>query len=169
MSSSTEESSTSEIVIKDEQLKSVYEAMKKEFGDSYISMSSPIEEQQLSEMYYINPEDVEEFYGEMSMANVSGDTFIAVKAKPGRAQAVAEALEKRKQDIIDQFATYPVNFMDIKSQAARVITEGDYVFLVLLGEIEVEDGVEATLEMAEKEIERAAETIKSVFSTTSSK
>lgn len=161
--SSSEEGDKVEIIIKDAKLKEAFDAVRREFGEFYVSMPSVITEQQMQEMYYINPDDIEEFAGEMSIANVSGDTFVAVKAKPGKADAVAEALEKRRTDIIDQFKTYPVNFMDIKSEAAKVITEGDYVFLVLMGDINVPDGEEASLEMAQKEVERAENAIKSVF------
>lgn len=154
---------TVSINIKDEKLKAAYEALRGEFSEYWLSMSDVVTEQQLEEMYYINPEDIEEFVGEMSIANVSGDTLVMVKAKPGKAQTVAEALERRRKDIIDQFAQYPVNFMDIKSEAAKVITEGDYVFLVLMGYIDVADGEEATLDMAQAEVERAEKAILSAF------
>lgn len=149
--------------IQDEKLKAAYQAAMEEFGDRWLSMPGTIVPEQLSEIYYVDAEDIEEFAGEMSMANVSGDTFVAVKAKPGRADAVAQALDRRRQDIISQFETYPVNFMDVKSQAAKVITEGDYVFLVLIGDLNVPDGEEATLEMAQAEVERAENAIRSVF------
>lgn len=152
-----------ELIIKDEKLKAAFDAVRKEFGEFYVSMPAVITEQQMTEMYYVNKDDVEEFVGEMSIANVSGDTFVGVKAKPGKAQAVADALEKRKNDIIENFKTYPVNFMDVKSQAAKVITQGDYVFLILMGNLNVPDGQEATLEMAQKEVERAEKAIQSVF------
>lgn len=151
------------VIIKDETLKKAYDAVRSEFGEFFISMPSVITEQQMKEMYYVNPDDVEEFVGEMSIANVSGDTFVGVKAKPGQAQAVAAALEKRRADIMDQFKEYPVNFMDIKSEAAKVVTQGDYVFLILMGNINVPDGQEASLEMAQKEVDRAEKAILSVF------
>lgn len=148
--------------IQDEKLKAAYEAAMGEF-ENWLAMPGAIGPEQLSEIYYVDADDVEEFAGEMSMMNISGDTFVAVKAKPGRAEAVAQALDKRRQDIISQFETYPVNFMGVKSQAAKVITEGDYVFLVLIGELEVADGEDATLEMAQAEVERAENAIRSVF------
>lgn len=152
-----------EIIIKDAKLKEVYDAVRKEFGEFFVSMPAVVTEQQMTEMYYLNADDVEEFVGEMSLANVSGDTFIGVKAKPGRAEAVKDALEKRKADIVEQFKTYPVNFMDLKSEAAEVVVEGDYVFMVLLGDINIPDGQEASLEMAKKEVERAVRVIESAF------
>ncbi len=149
--------------IKDEKLKAAYDAVRKEFGEYWLTMPGIIEEQMMKEMYYINPDDVEEFVGEMSLANISGDTLVLVKAKPGRAQAVADALEQRRRDIIDQFKQYPVNFMDVKSEAAKVVTEGDYVFLILMGDINIPDGEDASLEMAQAEVERAEKAIRSVF------
>lgn len=152
-----------EIIIKDEKLKAAYDALRAEFGEFWLSMPAVITEAQMTEIYYVNEEDVEEFVGEMSFINVSGDTFVGAKAKPGRAEAVAEALEKRRQDIITQFETYPVNFMDLKSQAAKVFTEGDYVFLVLMGDLNVPDGEDASLQMAEAEVARAEKAIRSAF------
>ena len=152
-----------EIMIKDEKLKAAYDALRAEFGEFWLTMPAVITEAQMTEIYYVNEDDVEEFVGEMSIANISGDTFVGAKAKPGRAEAVAEALEKRRQDIINQFETYPVNFMDVKSQAAKVFTEGDYVFLVLMGDINVPDGEDASLQMAEAEVARAEKAIRSAF------
>lgn len=152
-----------EIMIKDEKLKAAYTALREEFGEFWLSMPAVITEAQMTEIYYVNEEDVEEFVGEMSIANISGDTFVGAKAKPGKAETVAQALEKRRQDIITQFETYPVNFMDLKSQAAKVITEGDYVFLILMGDLNVPDGEDASMQMAEAEIARAEKAIRSAF------
>jgi len=154
---------TVSLVIKDEKLKAAYDAVKKEFAEYWLAMPGVITEQQMEEMYYIHPEDIEEFAGEMSLANISGDTLVLVKAKPGKAQTVADALEQRRKDIIDQFKQYPVNFMDVKSEAAKVVTEGDYVFLILMGDLNVPDGEDASLEMAQAEVERAEKAIRSVF------
>lgn len=166
-SMSSSESMTDEsplnIIIKDEKIKAAYDAVQKEFGEFYVAMPAVITEAQMTEMYYIKPEDIEEFVGEMSMVNVSGDMFVAVKAKPGKIDTVKTALEKRRTDVIEQFRTYPVNYMDIKSEAAEVIVEGDYAFMVLMGEINVADGQEATLDMAKKEVERAKTAILSAF------
>lgn len=157
-------SDTVSVFIKDPQLKSAFEAVRSEFGEFYISMPSVVTEQQMQEMYYISPDDIEEFVGEMSLVNTSGDTFVGVKAKPGRAEAVADALEKRKADIVKQFAEYPVNFMDVKSQAAKVVTLGDdYVFLLLMGHLDVPDGEDASLKMAQDEVDRAEKALRTAF------
>lgn len=90
-----------------------------------------IDEQMLTEMYHVNMDDVEEFYGQMSMVNVLAFDFVVVKAKEGRADAVKEALETRKQDRIKEFEQYPVNDNDIHTQNAQVIAKGDYVILLV--------------------------------------
>lgn len=154
---------TVSIIIKDEKLKAAYDAVKKEFGEFYVASPAVINEQQMQELYYVKPEDIEEFVGEMAMINVSGDTFVGVKCKPGKAADVAAALGRRRDDIIETFRTYPVNFMDIKSEACEVVTHGDYVFMILMGELNVPDGTEATMEMAQAEVERAKKCIDSVF------
>ncbi|MDD2954684.1 MAG: DUF4358 domain-containing protein [Oscillospiraceae bacterium] len=101
----------------------------------------PISEQVLTEMYHVNMDDVEEYYGVMSLINVQAYDFVAVKAKEGRVDAVKEALETRRQDRIDEFARYPVNNNDVNTQNAQVITKGNYVVLLISDDYDTPTGI----------------------------
>lgn len=102
---------------------------------------SPIDEQMLTEMYHVNMDDVEEFYGETSMINVHAFDFVVVKAKEGRADAVKEALETRKQDLINEFARYPVNNNDVSTKNAQVLVKGNYVILLVTKDYDTPTGI----------------------------
>lgn len=68
----------------------------------------------------------------MSLANVSADNLVIVKAQSGKAAEVAEGLNKRLEDVRASFQQYLPEQYD-KAKAGKVITKGDYVFLVILG------------------------------------
>lgn len=98
-----------------------------------ITMGKEVEESDLSNMFGISPEDVEEYAGKFSIVMNSSDNLLAVRAKEGRADAVEEALEARRQAVIQNFETYLPEQL-AKAQAGQVIRKGDYVFLVIVGQ-----------------------------------
>ena len=83
----------------------------------------------------------------------SCDTVVAVKAVPGKIDAVANALKQRQQDLIDQFSKYlPTQYQ--KAQAGVVIVRGDYAFLVIIGQSE---------ETISEDVQKAEDIINSYF------
>lgn len=118
-----------------------------------IAMPERLDDNTLKDIMGINSEDVEEYYGEYAVVNTSADNIIGVKAKEGRADAVREALEARKDTVIKNFEQYLPDQLD-KAKAGKVIQRGDYVFLVIAGDSE---------KGMDKEIKRAEEIIDSYF------
>lgn len=66
------------------------------------------------------------------MISVHVETFVGIKAKEGKAGDVAKELEAYRKKQIEEAVQYPMNMT--KLEASQVITHGDYVFFVMLGE-----------------------------------
>ena len=76
----------------------------------------------------------EEAIAEISMMSVHVDTFVAIKAKEGQADAVEQKLTEYREYLLNDTLQYPMNIPKI--QASQVVREGDYVFFVQLGHVE---------------------------------
>lgn len=100
-----------------------------------ITMPEKLDQQSLQEVFGLNPDDIEEYYGEYSAVNTSADHIIGIKVKDGKADAVKSALESRKQEIVDNFQEYLPDQYD-KAQAGKIIQKGNYLFLVIAGDSE---------------------------------
>lgn len=168
-SSSSEPSSTSssgiastvEALIDGTTLEHVVAEVHKAFGENgAIAMPGKLDDQVLKDQFGINPEDVEEYYGEYSMVNTNSDVLVAIKAKPGKVDEVKTALEKRKADLETQFEQYPVNGSYDRAKAAKVYVRGDYVFLIGVGVLP--EDADANPEF-DKQVQKAQDTIDKFF------
>ena len=65
------------------------------------------------------------------MISTQVDTFVAVEAKDGKADAVASALNSYRDDLVNNSMQYPMNIP--KVNASRVYQKGNYVFFLMLG------------------------------------
>lgn len=93
--------------------------------------SMAIEKDMLTEVYGINMEDVETVIAENAPVSAQVDTFIGIKAKEGKGEAVATALNTYRETLVSDTMQYPMNVAKIN--ASRVYTDGDYVFFTILG------------------------------------
>ena len=100
-----------------------------------ITMPEKLDQQSLQEVFGLNPDDIEEYYGEYSAVNTSADHIIGVKVKDGKVEEVKSALESHKQEIVDNFEEYLPDQYD-KAQAGKIIQKGNYLFLVIAGDSE---------------------------------
>ena len=83
----------------------------------------------------IDPGDVEEYAGYVTMVNLSANNLIAVKAKPDKLETVQKALQARKDFEVESFRQYlPDQYA--MSEAGKVFTVGDYCFLVIMGRMD---------------------------------
>ncbi len=122
-------------------LQSVVDGIGEEIG---ITMPTEVDESILKDLIGIDPADVEEYAGYITMVMVSADNLIAVKAKEGKVETVQNALAARQEMVIKSFEQYLPSELD-KSRAGKVITIGDYVFLVILGRMDEDPASEVTL------------------------
>lgn len=159
--SSSESSSMPQLTAK-EQLEKVHSAVKSAYGDDYIP-SQPFEIKQLSEMYGITTDNIEEFIAEGPMMSTHIDTFIGVKAKEGKVDEVEKEMVAYKDKAVADSVQYPMNIA--KVNAAQVIKEGDYVFFVMLGAFDERESPteDEQLKFAQEEVNKAVEAIKAQF------
>ncbi len=147
----------------DVSLTEIVAAVKKAYGDGYLP-NMTIDQDVLAEQYGIKKNMYEEVIAEGPMLSFQIDTFIAVKAKDGKAEEVKAAMEKYKQYLLDESMQYPMNASKIP--ATQVYRFGNYVFFSMLVSPQGEepDSEEAYLEAAKKQNQIAYDTIAKFFS-----
>ena len=132
------------------------DALRDVYGDKYYP-DTEMTEEQIREELGLDESLYEEVYAENTDENERPDTFIAVKAKSGKVDEVKEKLTAYKQRRIDE------NSFDAnadKLNAAEVYSEGDYVFFVLLGDVDDGTSSEGFAEALGKEVQRGIDAIK---------
>lgn len=115
--------------------------------DIGIQMPGAVDEVLLNDMYYISSDLVDNYFGLAAMTMTSSDNVIAIKAAPGKLEEVVTGLEKRKEDVVANFAQYLPDQYE-KAQAGKVITKGDYAFLIIVGDYE--KGLDTEMAKAEE-------------------
>ena len=110
-------------------LTEIVNAVKKAYGDSYLPNMS-IEADVLAEQYGIKKNMYEEVIAEGPMLSFQIDTFIAVKAKDGKVDAVKSAMESYKDYLVEESLQYPMNAA--KLPAIQVYSFDNYVFFSML-------------------------------------
>ena len=84
------------------------------------------------------------------MVMVSSDNLIGIKAKEGKVETVQKALEARKEMVVQSFEQYLPTELD-KAKAGKVVTLGDYVFLIIVSNADMdEEDVTAGITKAEE-------------------
>ncbi len=141
------------------EMQALRDAVVAELGDDYWpNMEIPPE---VLEMNYGLTEDMyEDYMGEMPLMSAHVDTMLVVKAKEGQADAVEEALESYRTNMVENSMQYPMNIG--KVQASMVGREGNYVFFVLLGgdvTAAGEKGDEAIIAYCQEQNEKAIDII----------
>lgn len=135
------------------------DALRDVYGDKYYP-DTEMTEEQIREELGLDESLYEEVYAENTAENERPDTFIAVKAKSGKVDEVKEKLTAYKQRLIDE------NSFDAnadKLNAAEVYSEGDYVFFVLLGDVDDGTSSEGFAEALGKEVQRGIDAIKAAL------
>ena len=161
MSSSSSSMSSSSELTASERLAAAHKAVREAYGEDYIP-SQAIEKEALSEVYGVNPDDVEEFIGEGPMMSAHVDQFIAIKAKDGKGADVEKQLNAYRDKLLEDTTQYPSNMAKIQSSA--VTRYDDYVFFTMLGKADdVSEDEESALEFAKNEAKKAVDAIANLF------
>lgn len=132
------------------------EALHGVYGEKYYP-DTKLTEAQIREELGLDDSLYEEVYAENTAEKARPDTFIAVKAKPGKVDAVKEKLTAYKQRLLSDNA-FAAN--TDKIDAAEIYSEGDHVFFVLLGDIDDSTSSEGFAEAFGKEVQRGIDAIK---------
>lgn len=129
--------------IKDVAVADIAAKVQEAYGENYLAGYQYTEEE-VQTKFGINPEDCEEYVAQGAMISVHVDTFVAVKAKAGKKEAVKTALEAYQTTLKEDTLQYPMNLPKI--QASVIKEYGDYVFFIMLGMLD-----EEKLETADEE------------------
>lgn len=120
----------------DVSLNTILDAVKNAYGESYLP-SMDLTAEDLDARYGLKADDYDEALGQVAMISTQVDTFVAVKAKEGKADAVVSALNAYRDDLVNNSMQYPMNVP--KVNASQVYQKGNYVFFIMLGDFAPED------------------------------
>ena len=115
---------------KDVDLAALFEQIQSEVE---LPMLTPVDDETLTTIYGINPEDVEAYAGGFSMMNVQAADIIMVKAKDDTVEAVRSGLEGRIEQQKKSFENYLADQYEAAS-SAEVEQYGNYLVLVILAQ-----------------------------------
>lgn len=122
----------------------VFDAINKAFADKYgaidpgitgaiNNMPAAVDDQLLEEQLGISPDLYESYKGEIAGMMTNCDMLIVVKAKEGKVEDVKAALEAAKKAQAAQFENYPVMANDVRIEDSKVVENGRYVALLMVG------------------------------------
>jgi uncharacterized protein YjdB len=114
------------------ELEDILTAVKEVYGSNYraqISMSK----NELSEIVGLKSSLYDAVIAEVPLMSTNVDTFIAVHPVSGKKEEVKQVLTKYKKYLEEEVLQYPMNMPKVK--ASKIVTYGDYVFFIMLGEM----------------------------------
>ncbi len=130
---------------KDYTAQEIFDAIKDAYGESFIPDADMVEEE-YTETYGLNMDDVAEIKAQMAMISFHPDRIVVVKANEGKGEAVEKALTAARENLVQNGMWYPANLA--KVNASQVLRNGDYVVFMMLGA--ADENIEASEEDAAK-------------------
>lgn len=147
--------------IKEVPVTEIQTVVKEAYGEDYIP-NMPYDETALLDVFGIDKGWCEEYLAEGPMISAQVDTFVAVKAKNGKTDDVEQALNKYRDSLVEDTLQYPAN--QVKIQASQVVTYGNYVFFIMLGNISMDiEEEEAMLTAYSEENQKAVVAIEGIL------
>ncbi len=139
-----------------EEMAGLREAVVAELGEDYWpAMAIPADI--LEGTYGLTPDMYEDYMGEMPMMSAHVDTLLIVKAAEGQEEAVEQALQAYRENMVENSMQYPMNLGRV--QASVVERMDSYVVLALLGgdtmDAEMQGGDEAVIKQCQEMNEKA--------------
>ena len=146
---------------KDVPVSQIRDAVAEAYGENYFA-DYQMSEEEAGTLLQADTENWEEFIAEKAMISTRVDTFVAVKAKEGKAEEVQGQLESYQEYLKKDSMQYPMNLPKI--QASEVKVYGDYVFFIMLGAAD-EEGLdeEAALKFYQEQNQVAVKAIEGVL------
>lgn len=137
----------------------VYDAIQAAFTETYgheaiEMMPTDVNDTILAEKFHLSPDQVEGYRGVIAGSMTNCDELLVVQAKDGEIENVEAALLQALDEQKEAFGWYAVMNNPERLDAAKVVTEGNFSALLLVGVSPDDDTVEANFEndvaMAEK-------------------
>ncbi len=142
-------------------LSKFHQAVKDAYGENYIP-SMEFTKEELSERFGVSEDWYDDAFAEGPMMSGHVDTFVAIKAKDGKAEEVEKALNAYRDTQINDTLQYPMNIE--KVNASKVLKQGNYVFFVMLGGFGEEETEEQAKKYAEEQTQIGVDAINKVLS-----
>ena len=166
---SSEEVSSEETVDPATKLTTILADVKAAYADDadyaeFLQYLGQIDVDMFADMYMVDKTLVEALVAEQSMMSANIDRFIGVKAVEGKGAEVEAALKAFYENDKANLAWYPQNAA--KTEAAKIIAHGDYVFYIILGNhpsVEEELSEADAIAFAEEQIKKAVDVINAAF------
>ena len=143
----------------------VYGAVEAAFTEKYghgpvPSAPVPVDETILQEKFGLTEAETESYRGEIAGMMTNCDMLLVVQAKDGKGPAVEAALEKALENQKAAFQWYAVMDNPERLDAAKIVSEGDFYGLLLVGvspeDPDGEKDFAADVTLAEKAFREAA-------------
>ena len=99
-------------------LTEIRDAVKNAYGEDYVP-DMEYDDVFIKETLGLSGEDYEQIIAEGSLVSFNIDTFIAVKAKSGKADTVEEKLNAYRDYLINDTKMYPANAVKIQASQVR--------------------------------------------------
>lgn len=141
-------------------LKDMYEKIKDTYGNRYYP-NQQIEADELEKTFGIGEDLYDDFIADRVTGEETPDTLVIIKAKEGKEGEVKQKLEDYRQKLLDD-----ANWADSKEkiEASQVYTNGQYVFYVMLGDVDDDTlSGEGLMEALGKEVDKGIDAIRNFF------
>ncbi len=139
--------------------KEVYDAIQASFVETYgheaiQALPTEVNDTIFAEKFGLSPDQVEDYCGMIAGSMTNCDELLVVKAGDGEGENVRAALEQALADQKEMFGWYAVMDNVERLDAAKVVTEGDFSALLIIGVSPEDETAEVNFEndvtMAEK-------------------
>lgn len=118
----------------------IFDAINSAFAEKYPdagavipNMPQDVDDTVLQDKFGIDVGDVEDYKGQIAGTMTNCDMLLIVKAKDGRIDSVRASLESAKEAQTEQFASYGVMGNIERTAASKVVTNGNYAALIMVG------------------------------------
>ena len=141
-------------------LEDMYEKIKDTYGERYYP-NQQIEADELDKTFGIGEDLYDDFIADRVTGEEAPDTLVIIKAKEGKEDEVKQKLEDYRQKLLDD-----ANWAESKEkiEASQVYTNGQYVFYVMLGDVDDDTlSGEGLMEALGKEVDKGIGAIRNFF------
>ena len=120
----------------DKSLSSIIESIRDEFSTGGVYEPAEVDDTVLRERYGLSDEEVADYYGYYSSVDGYADTLLAVRARPGMVDQVAETLTEYRDKLAASLEQSGAAHAYERAKNALVLTRGDYAFLVAVNSLD---------------------------------
>ena len=127
----------------DKTAQEVLDTLKEKLGDSY-GCNLAEDEDRMTNYYGLDMSKIDSWAAESSENSaLDPSTAVVLKVKDGYAEDAAALLQERYEQVLDYVRMYSMNVAQVEQ--ARLFVNGDYVALLILGQLPDENADEAKL------------------------